>query len=109
MPAPETMIVRSVGLGNEFGADGRIKAAKTNFAKTDTVHPSVATSGKGKLTAKWMSKNGRVIDTQDRAVAARPQISDFSASQPDGWPAGKYTLEISTDGSVVQSRAFEKK
>jgi hypothetical protein len=42
-------------------------------------------------------------------VAAGPQVTDFSISKPDGWPAGKYTLEISNGGMVVQTREFDVK
>jgi hypothetical protein len=50
-----------------------------------------------------------VVDTQDKSVAAGPQVTDFSISKPDGWPAGKYTLEISNGGMVAQTREFEVK
>ena len=83
----------------------------TSFAKTDTIHASVATDGgaAGNLTAKWSFQDGQVVDTQDKSVAAGPQVTDFSISKPDGWPAGKYTLEISNGGMVAQTREFEVK
>ena len=33
----------------------------------------------------------------------------FHISKPDGWPTGKYKVEISLDGNVVQTREFEVK
>ena len=63
----------------------------------------------GKLNAKWTYQDGQTVDSQDKDVAAGPQVSDFSISKPDGWPAGKYKVEISLDGNVVQSRDFEVK
>ena len=84
--------------------------ASTSFAKSDTIHASVATDGAGgKLNAKWTYQDGQTVDSQDKDVASGPQVSDFSISKPDGWPAGKYKVEISLDGNVVQSRDFEVK
>ena len=110
-PAPAAMAVTTVDLGNAVGADNRVAAPMTSFATTDTIHASVATDGgsAGNLTAKWTFQDGQVVDTQDKSVAAGPQVTDFSISKPDGWPAGKYTLEISSGGMVAQTREFELK
>jgi hypothetical protein len=110
-PAPAALAVTTVDLGNAVGADNRVAAPMTSFAKTDTIHASVATDGgtAGNLTAKWSFQDGQVVDTQDKSVAAGPQVTDFSISKPDGWPAGKYTLEISNGGMVVQTREFDVK
>ena len=108
-PAPTTTSVTMVDLGNAIGADNRVTAPSTTFAKGDTIHASVATDGAaGNLTAKW-TFGDQVVDTQDKAVAAGPQVTEFSVSKPDGWPLGKYKLEVSTNGTVVQTREFEVK
>ena len=36
-----------------------------------------------------------------------PGVTNFQISKPDGWPVGRYRVEISLDGSVVQTRDFE--
>ena len=109
-PAATPATVSSVDLGNAVGADNKVTTASTSFAKADTIHASVATDGAGgKLNAKWTYQDGQTVDSQDKDVAAGPQVSDFSISKPDGWPAGKYKVEISLDGNVVQSRDFEVK
>ena len=109
-PAPTPATVASVDLGNAVGADNKVTTASTSFAKSDTIHASVATDGAAsKLNAKWTYQDGQTVDSQDKDVAAGPQVSDFSISKPDGWPAGKYKVEISLDGAVVQSRDFEVK
>jgi hypothetical protein len=108
-PAPTTTNDTMVDLGNAIGADNRVTAPSTTFAKGDTIHASVATDGAaGNLTAKW-TFGDQVVDTQDKAVAAGPQVTEFSVSKPDGWPLGKYKLEVSTNGAVVQTREFEVK
>jgi hypothetical protein len=108
-PAPTTTSVTMVDLGNAIGADNRVTVPSTTFAKGDTIHASVASDGAaGNLTAKW-TFGDQVVDTQDKAVAAGPQVTEFSISKPDGWPVGKYKLEVSTNGTVVQTREFEVK
>lgn len=109
-PAATPATVTSVDLGNAVGADNKVTTASTSFAKADTIHASVATDGAaGKLNAKWTYQDGQTVDSQDKDVAAGMQVTDFSISKPDGWPAGKYKVEISLDGAVVQSRDFEVK
>jgi hypothetical protein len=110
VPAPvATTSVTMVDLGNAIGADNRVTVPSTTFAKGDTIHASVASDGAaGNLTAKW-TFGDQVVDTQDKAVAAGPQVTEFSISKPDGWPVGKYKLEVSTNGTVVQTREFEVK
>ena len=108
--APATTVsVTTVDLGNAIGADNRIAAPTTSFSTKDTIHASVATDGPGgNLTAKW-TMGDKVVDTQDKTVAAGPQVTEFSISKPDGWPAGHYTLQVSANGNVLQSRDFDVK
>jgi len=110
-PMPTAASVVSVDLGNAVGADNKVTAPSASFAAKDTIHASVATDGSsgGKLNAKWTYQDGQTVDSQDKDVAAGPQTTDFSISKPDGWPTGKYKVEISLDGAVVQSRDFEVK
>jgi len=114
-PAPEPAVapttVTTVDLGNAVGADNRVAAPLTSFAKKDTIHASVATDGgsAGNLNAKWTFQDGQVVHTEDKAIAAGPQVTDFQISKPDGWPVGKYKLEVSLDGAVVQTREFDVK
>jgi hypothetical protein len=110
MPPASTMLtVTTVDLGNAIGADNRIAMPMTSFAKTDTIHASVATDGPGgNLTGKW-TMGDKVVDTQSKTVAAGPQVTEFSISKPDGWPVGHYKLEVSSDGNVLQTREFDIK
>jgi hypothetical protein len=108
-PAAAGITVTTVDLGNAVGADNRVTVPSTTFAKGDTIHASLATDGAaGNLTAKW-TFGDQVVDTQDKAVAAGPQVTEFSVTKPDGWPVGKYKLEVSSNGTVVQTREFEVK
>lgn len=110
-PAATPAMVSSVDMGKAVGADNRVSAPMSSFAKADTIHASVATDGgaASNLNAKWTFQDGQVVHSEDKAVAAGPQVTDFQISKPDGWPAGKYKLDVSMDGKVVQSRDFDVK
>ena len=96
------MSVTSVDLGSAVGDDNRISVPTTTFAGTDTIHASVVTDGasEGTLVATWTFQDGQVVDTQEKVVPAGPQVTDFSITKPDGWPAGNYTLQVSRDGKI---------
>src|SRR5690349_22126460 len=84
------LTVTTVDLGSAVGDDNRITTPATSFAAGDTIHASIATDGAtaGTLTAKWTYQDGQVVDTQEKSVPAGPQVTDFSITKPDGWPAG---------------------
>ena len=117
-PAPAaTVSVTSVDLGNAVGADMKVAASATTFAPKDTIHASVATSSSdpaapatGKLAAKWTFQDGQVVNEESKDFNfTGPGVTNFEISKPDGFPVGKYKVEISLDGNVVQSKDFEVK
>lgn len=111
-PAPvAATTVNSVDLGNTIGADNKITAPNSTFAPKDAIYASVATDGPnaGKLNAKWSFQDGQVVHTEDKDVPAGAQVTQFQITKPDGWPVGKYKLEVALDGAVVQTREFEVK
>ena len=108
-PEPTALTVSTVDLGSAIDANNRVTTPMTAFAPTDTIHASVATDGPGgTLTAKW-TMGDKIVDTQDKTVAAGPQITEFSVSKPDGWPAGHYTLHVMAGGNTLQTREFDVK
>lgn len=116
-PAPAAVTVTTVDLGNAVGDDKRITTPATSFATTDTIHASVATSATdpstastGKLTARWTYQDGQLVDelSQDYNFTGTGSTT-FQVSNPDGWPVGKYKLEVLLDGTLVQTREFEVK
>ena len=117
-PMPTTASVNSVDLGNAVGADMRVTAPMTSFAPKDTIIAAVATgtsdpaaSVAGKLGAKWTHvDSSQVVHEETKDVTfAGDGVTDFQINKPDGWPTGKYKVEISLDGAVVQTREFEVK
>jgi hypothetical protein len=108
-PAATALTVSTLDLGNAIGADNRIASPSTSFAKTDTIHASVATDGPGgDLTAKW-TMGDKVVDTQNKTVAAGPQVTEFSISKPGGWPTGHYKLEVMAGANTLKTAEFDIK
>jgi hypothetical protein len=117
-PAPAaTASVTGVLLGNAPDASGQVLSDATEFAATDAITASVSTTTSdpaatvpGTLTAKWLYQDGQLVSEQSRAVSfTGPGVTNFQISKPDGWPAGKYTLEVSLDGTKVQTREITVK
>ena len=122
MPAvAATASVTGVDLGNAVGADMRVAAPMGTFAPKDTIHAAVMTatsdpaaSVAGKLGAKWtyLNADGSSMPVHEESkdlTFAGDGVTDFQISKPDGWPTGKYKVEITLDGNVVQTRDFEVK
>ncbi len=122
MPMPEpsaamaTANVNGIDLGNAVGADMRVTAPMTTFAPTDTIYAAVSTgtsdpaaSVASTLGAKWthVDSNQTVHEESKDLVLAGDGVTDFQISRPDGWPTGKYKVEIMLDGAVVQTREFD--
>jgi hypothetical protein len=116
-PAATAAAVTALDLGNAVGADGRVTAPATTFAPMDTIHASVSTRTSdpaatvpGKLSARWTYQDGQTVheDSRDLNLAA-DNVTDFQISKPDGFPTGRYKVEIALDGTVVQSKDFEVK
>lgn len=121
MPAPApvaaTASVTGVDLGTAVGADMKVTAPATTFKPTDTIFAAVATSTSdpmatvaSKLGAKWSYQDGQTVheETADANLTGAG-VTNFKISKPDGFPTGKYKLEVSLDGAVVQTREFEVK
>ncbi len=105
-PAPAT--VTSVDLGNELATDNRVTTPASEFGATDTIYASVVTDGgsAAKLSARWTFGEDRLVRNTEADVMAGPQVIAFDVQHPEGWPPGGYKVEISLDGTVVESREF---
>jgi hypothetical protein len=117
MPAT-TASVTAVDLGTTAGADMKISAPTTTFKPNDTIIAAISTttsdpaaSVPGKLGVKWthVDSNQTVHEESKDVNFSGAGVTDFQISKPDGWPAGKYRVEVSLDGNVVQTRDFEVK
>lgn len=116
-PAAATASVTALDLGNSVGADNRVAAPASTFAPRDTIYASVTTRTSdaaatvpGRLSAKWTFQDGQTVHEDSRDLNLTGDgVTAFQISKPDGFPAGRYKVEISLDGSVVQSKEFEVK
>jgi hypothetical protein len=113
-PAPAAFAVTSVDVGKQVGPDKRVAAPSTTFAPNDTIYASVTTEGAAPsktVVAKWtFGTAGKLVKADSQTIAPKgPATTEFHISKPSGWPAGKYQVEISVDGSPAGSKAFEVK
>ena len=117
-PAPATAGTTfvSVDLGNGVNASGTALngAPATTFAPKDTIYALVKTSSgsanPSTIGAKWTFGGSTLVNESNRQVtAAGDSVTEFHISKPDGWPAGKYSVAISIDGTQVGSKDFDVK
>jgi hypothetical protein len=116
-PAP-TVSVLAVTLGNAAGPDNKIANPTTTFAPNDTIYAAVdtrtsdpAANVPGTLTAKWSHvDSSQIVHEESKALDfSGDGTTTFQISKPDGWPSGRYKVEISLDGNVVSTSDFEVK
>ncbi|HSJ07223.1 MAG TPA: hypothetical protein VK936_10990 [Longimicrobiales bacterium] len=116
-PASEAAIdqavrVTGVELGRAIDAQGRIPddAETDEFNRNDTVYVSVNTEGSaagGRLTARWTFEDGQVVDESTQTLSATgPAVTEFHISNPGGFPAGRYKVEIQLNGRTVETEEF---
>jgi hypothetical protein len=105
--------VTSIKLGRSLNPDNTIKDNTDNFRPTDPIYAVVETKGNetGTLKARWTFEDGQVIDETSQPIAPSGAESrtEFHITKPDGWPVGRYRLELSVNGRVVDTKEFEVK
>ena len=111
---PATAVsVTAVDLGRSIGGDYRITEKMDSFTPKDVIYTSVITSGASPsavLKATWTFQDGQVVDTTERTIAPTGETAtEFHITKPDGFPIGKYTLDVYLDGNKVQTKTFEVK
>lgn len=100
-PAPSVAITK-VDLGTAVGADMTIAAPTSTFKPSDTIYAAVTTTGTAPsalVKAKWSFSDNSVVNetTTELKDLAGVAVTDFHIAKPDGWPVGKYKVEISVD------------
>ena len=113
-PAAPTTTVSELVLGNTLSADGKVTLAATSFAPKDTIYAQVTTTSTGgagavSVAAKWTYDQGQPVSqsTESVSMASGTAMTTFHISKPDGWPSGKYEVEITLDGKPASKTAFE--
>lgn len=112
VPTPVPFKVVSVDLGKSIGDDKKIKDAATTFGPKDTIYAVVSTEGvapKATLKARWTyGAKGTLVNEESRDIAPTgPATTEFHVAKASGWPAGKYKVEVSADGTVAATKEFD--
>ena len=111
-PAPTPAVtIANIDLGNAIGPDNRVTVPASTFKPADTIYAAVATNGAAPSTtivARWTYQDGQVVNESTQTIAPTgPAVTTFNIAKPDGWPAGKYKVEVLIDGQSVGQREFD--
>jgi hypothetical protein len=105
--------VSQIDLGRSLNADKTISGNTDSFKPADTIYASIATestAATATLKARWTYQDGQVVNESTQTIAPTGDArTEFHISKPDGWPPGKYTLEVFLNGSSAATKDLEVK
>jgi hypothetical protein len=65
------------------------------------------TASKYTLSSKWLTPSGDTLTEYSQVIATAGQTDTvFSLSKPDGWPKGRYQVELSINGKLLRTVPF---
>ena len=103
--------VSQIDMGRSLTADKTINDKTDSFRPNDTIYASVATEGTAPSTtmkARWTYQDGQVVNESTQTIAPTGAArTEFHISKPDGWPTGKYKLEVFLNGTSASTKDFE--
>jgi hypothetical protein len=103
--------VSQIDMGRSLTAGKTIDDDTDSFKPSDTVYASIVTQGTAAtaaLKARWTYQDGQVVNESTQTIAPSGDArTEFHVSKPDGWPTGKYKLEVFLNGSTAATRDFE--
>ena len=103
--------VSQIDMGRSLNADKTISDNTDSFKPNDTIYASIATEGSAPtatLKARWTYQDGQVVNESTQTIAPTGDArTEFHISKPDGWPTGKYKLEVFLNGSSAATKDFE--
>jgi hypothetical protein len=109
-PQPAAFHVTRVDLGNAIGADKKVTAPGVSFKPKDTIYASISSEGaaaNASLSARWTFQDGQLVNETTQIIAPTgPAVTEFHISKADGWPAGKYKVEVSANGKPAGAAEF---
>ena len=109
----QAIAVSHVELGKNVDADKRVTDQSHEFKPEDTIYATVLTNGaapNAEIKARWVTADGQVVqETTQNIVPTGTDATEFHISKPDGWPAGKYKVEIFLNGQPAGTEEFEVK
>ena len=102
--------VTRIDLGNAIGADKKVAVPSSTFKPNDTIYASIASEGvapSASLGVRWTFEDGQVVNESTQNIAPTgPAVTEFHIAKPDGWPAGKYKIEVSANGKPAGALQF---
>jgi hypothetical protein len=102
--------VSQLDMGRSLNADKTINDKAASFKPNDTIYASILTGGAAPtatLKARWTYQDGQVVNESTQTIAPTGDArTEFHLSKPDGWPTGKYKLEVFLNGSSAATRDF---
>lgn len=101
--------VTDVTLGRSVDANNRVSDRTTDFNARDTIYAAIDTDNQGAggtLAARWTFEDGQVVDESSRSIAAGGNVTTFHIVNPNGWPSGRYRVEILVNGQVTRTEEF---
>jgi hypothetical protein len=108
--ADSALRVSEVSLGRAIGADNRVTNTTAEFSTRDTIYAVVETNRSapgGTLAARWKFEDGQTVDESSRTIPADTEsVTEFHIANPNGWPAGRYSVEILVNGTPARTEVF---
>ena len=93
------------------GEQARVVDKTDSFKPNDTIYASIATGGTAAtatLKGRWTYQDGQVVNESTQTIAPTGDArTEFHISKPDGWPTGKYKLEVFLNGFSAATKDFE--
>jgi len=112
-PPASAVSVTSVDLGKAVGADNKVTDKTDTFKPGDVIYATVVTNGAAPntvLKATWTFQDGQVVNQSEQTIAPNGETAtEFHIEKADGFPPGKYKIDVSLDGNPVQTKEFEVK
>src|SRR5262249_35468321 len=85
----------------------KITAATSTFKPKDPIYVSIAGTGQSpqvNLRVQLLSDSGALLADASHYIAPDgAAVSEFQLSNPNGWPPGKYKLQLSVDDTPSKS------
>jgi hypothetical protein len=103
--------VSHIDMGRSLKADKTINDTTESFKPTDTIYASIVTehtTAPTTLQARWTYQDGQVVNESTQTIAPADNArTEFHIAKPDGWPTGKYKLEVFLNGASAATKDLE--
>jgi hypothetical protein len=102
--------VADISVGRSIAADKSVADRSDSFRPEDTFYVSVRTEGSAPsatLMARWTYEGDQVVDESSQSIApSGTAVTEFHVSKPDGWPSGRYEVEVLLNGASAGRKEF---